>query len=852
MRKFCLLFWFVQSPLILLAQVTAPVKDSVVVRIHPTYNKPGKLHRTLFGENYRKEWAIPVKLPLIRISAINGGLTPLREGGGMQSKSLRLLDQTGSEWVLRSVEKSPDKLLPPQFQGTFAVDWLDDGVSSQHPLSALIVPPMAAAAGIPHSTPVIGVVAPDTALGNFGSDFAGKVVLLEAREPLGKSDNTFKMLENLKSDHDNSFDGDILMRARMLDVLVGDWDRHEDQWRWAFIKSGNNKRYIPVPRDRDQVFHVLNGLGPSLAKWPWIHPMFDHFGATLPRIKYSLFKTRFIQAYPDAQFNYDKWMQIAHDFASSQTDSVMKAALKRLPPESDQIRHDELLSKLKNRRNELPSAMDRYYRFINKTVDLRISNKDETVKITDTMGTALNVQIYKRKASGAAGQKLMDVNYRSDITKEIRIYLEDGTDDVIIKNSTSPIKLRIIGRTGLKRVDLVRSPRMVKVYGRKDGLSLIGNTAKISSHLSNDTLNTRFVQNDPYNIWMPLASVAINADDGFLLGAGFRYTQKDGFRKLPYATMQELLVSHSFDTEAFRIRYRGEWTEAVGKADILINAFVQAPNNTLNFFGKGNETSLDKFPGYRRYHRTRYNTYQLDASLRWHLDRKTTFSTGLSFQHFSLDKNKNAGRFITTEGAVMNSYDSVIYANGKLHAGITFSVNRNSRDNDILPAKGYYFDVAFQSYIGLNGSSRDFLQVRPQLTYYFSLNNRSTIVLSDRIGGGVSFGAPAFYQSMFLGGNGNLLGYLGNRFAGDHMLYNNLQGRIKLFNIASYVLPGQMGLTGFFDSGRVWARGESSDQWHTGYGGGLYFSPARLTVIQALAGYSKEGWYPYVSIGLRL
>lgn len=139
--------------------------DSVLVQVHPAYDQPGKLHRKFFGENYRKEWAAPTMLPVIRLSRIEGGLTPLKRGGGMQSKSLRLADKQGKEWVIRSVEKSPDALLPENFRQTFARDWLDDATSAQHPFSALVVPPIANAVGVPHAQPVIGIVAPDKNLG---------------------------------------------------------------------------------------------------------------------------------------------------------------------------------------------------------------------------------------------------------------------------------------------------------------------------------------------------------------------------------------------------------------------------------------------------------------------------------------------------------------------------------------------------------------------------------------------------------------------------------------------------------------------------------------------------------------
>ena len=55
----------------------------------------------------------------------------------------------------------------------------------------------------------------------------------------------------------------------------------------------------------------------------------------------------------------------------------------------------------------------------------------------------------------------------------------------------------------------------------------------------------------------------------------------------------------------------------------------------------------------------------------------------------------------------------------------------------------------------------------------------------------------------------------------------------------------------FNDLGRVWQKNEVSHRWHHGFGGGLYFSPAQLAVFNLLVGKSKEGFYPYFSMGLR-
>lgn len=855
LKKLLITFLTISSASSLAEAQKAPLpnavfRHSMVVKVHPKYNKGGGIHHFFFGKNYRKEWATAVKLPIIRISEIYGGLTPEKAGGGMQSRSLRLTDRSGKEWVIRSVEKTPDKLLPPGLRETFAVDWLDDALSSQHPFSALVVPPLADAVNVPHANPVIGVVADEPALGEYRKVFANLVCLLEEREPAGESDNTVKMVENLMKDNDNSFDGENFLRARMLDMLIGDWDRHEDQWRWAETKKDKGKVYVGVPRDRDQVFHVEEGLFPDIAALPYVNPALGDFTYT-PNYRFGIFKTRFINPYPNAQMTHEQWMRIANEFVAAETDEVLEAALRRLPGDTYQMGHDVLLAKLKARRALIPVTMEKYYRFIYRTVDVRLSNKNEKVQVNSLANGSLQVLVNKINKDGEVKDVLMDVIYDPQYTKEIRLYTSGGDDQIVINNAASPIKLRLIGSEGNKIYNVERSTNKVRVYDTPTA-KFEGLENRISKYISADTMNTRFLPTNPYNVWMPLVNGALNADDGLLIGAGFKYIKNDGFRKLPYTSSQSFMLTHAFATDAFRINYTGEWIEAIGKADLILKLNAQAPDNTVNFFGLGNETVLNKNqPRYRRYYRTRFDTYELDPSLRWHTAPYATLSVGPSFQYYHLNLEDNAGRFITNS-ALVGSYDSTTIDRDRVHAGFSINFNSNQRVGGILPRGGYFINITLQGYKGLNSYSRDFLQIRPEFTFYQKLTSNASVVLSDRIGGGISLGKPAFYQSMFLGGQGNLLGYLQYRFAGKHMVYNNLQARVKLFNIASYIIPGQLGLSGFYDTGRVWVEDDKSDKWHQGVGGGLYFSPGGLTILQVLAGHSQEGWYPYVSLNFRI
>ncbi len=825
-------------------------EDSITVSVRPSYDTKGRFHRFLFGENYRKEWAAPTTLPVMRISEIGGGLKPLQLGGGMQSKSLRLADSSGKEWVIRSVEKAPDALLPEGLQQIFVKDWLDDVTSAQHLFAALIVPPIANAVNLPHAKPIIGVVSPDKNLGIYSSVFDNLVVLLEEREPLGESDNSEKLKKNLQKDNDNSFDGKEFLKARMLDAFLGDWDRHEDQWRWYDTDKGKAIKYAGVPRDRDQVFHLTQGVFPKIASQPAILPTLRDFDRDFKKVEWLLFKSGFVNAYPTFQLSREDWKNQAENFQAAVTDSVLQTALLRLPQAAYEIRYDELFQKLRSRRDKLPAAMDRYYRFSQKIVDIRASDKNEYVQITDAADGGLNLRMQKIDKDGKIRDELMNKKYDAGLTKEIRLYLGNGKDSVVVDNKGSDIKLRIIGGSDAKTYDIISSGKNIRLYDKQNGSRFTGDKSRLKKHISNDSLNTAYAAVNLYNTLMPALTVGLNLDDGFIFGAGFNYIEQEGFRKVAYASRHQFMATHSFSTSAFRIRYKGEWIRTFGNADLTVQVLARAPHNTINFFGRGNETFFNKTGDFLRFYRTRFSTYLFDPAIRWRGNKGSSLSLGPSLFYYQFDSDDNAGRFISNRSRI-GSYDSLTIDNNKLHLGISAQYINDKRNSRIIPQWGSYVNVKLQLYKGMGNYAKDFGRIIPELALYKSIDAKSTIVLAERMGGTIGIGKAAFYQSAFIGGHENLLGYRQYRFAGQHSFYNNLELRIKLADIASYILPGQFGITGFWDIGRVWENNDNSSTWHMGTGPGIYFAPASVLAFNLMAGYSKEGWLPYFTMGFR-
>ena len=272
-------------------QVFAPA-ESVTVVPGPQF-KAGGLHRLFFGTRYRETWTTPIRLPVLRLARFAGGLKPTQKGGGAQTKSLRFNGADGREYQFRSLEKDPTSVLPPELRHTVAADILRDQMSAAHPGGSLMVGPLLDAAGVLNAKPILVKMADDPDLGEFRAEFAGLLGTLEERpKELGDPGATFAgasdivstedLIKKLDNEPAVAVDAREFLLARLTDVYLGDWDRHQDQWRWAKVGTRGNEKWLPIPRDRDQAFVKYDGLMPALARR--VSPQIVRFGTHYPDI----------------------------------------------------------------------------------------------------------------------------------------------------------------------------------------------------------------------------------------------------------------------------------------------------------------------------------------------------------------------------------------------------------------------------------------------------------------------------------------------------------------------------------------------------------------------------------------
>lgn len=831
--------------------VTRPVlPDSASYPGYPAFHA-GPVKRIFLGTNYRTEWQQPVKAQVLDITKEAGGLKPLQRGGGHQTKSLRLADSTGKEYVLRSIQKVPtEDALPDAFRGTFVIDLVKDGVSSSYPYAALSVPPLAAALGVPHARPKLVYVPDDPALGIYQKDFANNLYFLEERAPdtENKTYNTFKVFDKLRDDNDNNIDQQAVLRARMLDMFMMDFDRHEDQWRWSVTDNGKGKTYAPIPRDRDQPFFVNSGIVPWVAGQNWVTPQLQGFRAHARNIKTFNFNARNFDRNFMNELSLEQWKAQANKTVAVMTDSLIEASLALQPAGILPYSGNTIASKLKARRNFLLQEMEEYYHFLARTVNVVGSDKKELFDVTRNDDGSVIVKVFKINKSGEAGARLYERTFLYNETKEIRLFGMGEDDKFIIHgNARKTIKVRIIGGEGddvVNNQDTHTARAKTMVYDLSSEKNSFSGPVK--EQLSdNPDVNewNRFEYN--YNVAFPFVSVNFNPDDGLYLGASLKYTVQ-GFRREPFKLQHEFLANHSLATSAWNFRYNLDVTDAIGKLDLLVRADIKAPHNTINYFGQGNASVYNKINPIL-YYRTRFTLADLGVLLRVNPGQHVSFSVGPAFQYFAMDRDDNKNRYISFP--YLNGLDSARLFKKQSYFGGMAMASVDNRNNKLMPSRGVHWQTSFRYNHGLNSSSKDYTQLSSGLSLFTSFSTAANVVIATRFGAGITGGSYEFYQAQFLSGLDNLRGFRKSRFAGDKMAYNNTELRIKLVDFQTYLFPGRIGLLLFNDVGRVWTKQNDAGNWHDGYGGGLWVSPLGKFVVTALLTHSNEGTLPLVTFG---
>ena len=800
-------------------------------------------YEAIWGDRYRNLYSKKIGIEVATLDTLYGGMEIVRKGGGHQTRSLRLKTKDGKEYNMRALRKSAtqylqavvfkDTYIQDDFEQTEVENLILDFYTAAHPYAFLAVPDLSHAAKLYHTNPKLFYIPKHKFMGDFNTEYGDELYMIEERpEDNYTNERTFGFADDIESTHDiiekirkdekYKIDENAYIRARLFDMLIGDWDRHQDQWRWAqFDQKNGDKLYKPIPRDRDQVFSNFDGaLLDVMRVIAGATNQLQVYDEELKDIKWMNSAGVKLDRVLIQQSNLDIWIKQAKFLEENVTDAVIEEAFSKIPKEVQDESLMEIKKKLKGRRGNLVDIAERYYTYLNGLVILTGTDKDDYFEITRIGDNETNVKISRIK-DGKKGEVLLDKTYNKNTTKELWIYGLDDKDIFEVNGkANNPIFTRIIGGQE-NDIYIINSGRRIKVYDHKSKKNTIQANKGGKIKLTDDyNLNLFDFQKNIVSSSTITPSFGFNPDNGFLLGIAYTKTNK-GFQRNPFSQQHRFKGGYFFATNGFDIDYDGEFANFIGDWNLHIGGRITGENFANNFFGFGNETENFDDDLDLDYNRVRTSTYAAKIGV----IKRGSFGGDYGFRTIiegsRLDDTDD--RFITefTPSTNEDFYER------RFFGGLEAQYDYNSYDNKLNPSRGMTFSVVVGGKTEFEETKNTYGYINSDLGFYNAISKDKHLVLKTDLRTQIRIGDDIiFYQAANLGGQNGLRGYRTERFTGKNSLVGSADLRYSFPSFKTRYLPLQIGVFGGGDVGRVWLKDDFSDRWHNDYGGGFWVTAA--------------------------
>jgi len=845
--------------------VTArPSEDSVVVRASRKYGASG-VHRFLLGDNYRDLWAQPITVPVLDLARYAGGLKALEEGGNAQTRNLHLRGADGKEYVFRPVFKEVLQL-PKVFKGTVVEDVFADGLSASHPAATVLPNPFLKAAGVLHASPELFVMPDDERLAEFRKNFAGKLGTMEEFPEDPKDAPGFggavdiidseDLLERMNEDASHMIDANALLTARLIDLLIGDNDRHPRQWKWARVQSGPNARWVPIPRDRDKAFVSYEGFLLKVARLAVPRLVtFRNIPQTASFYNAVDFDRRLLPVLDRSDFD-----STARFLMRVVTDSVINAAVRSMPKEYLGVEPD-LASRIRNRRNNLAKSADGYYRGLFTIVDLHGTDAPDRATVNRLQDGGVEIRLVSN------GVTYFNRVFQPADTREIRLYLHAGADSATVTGQAPrSIPVWIVGGSGsnvLADSSAVggrqRPTRMYDNGGPPDAkANIIVETGDVAIKSNADSGKDKKADSteqkadsggkadkdkgyDADTAWnrRPIVklqgwevepfrdrgasirpTMSISTGRGLGIMPVFEISRrKYGFRQYPYASKTELEVGYSTALKGWEVEFETDNRFESSRMFITTETRV-SQLMTGRFGGFGNDVTP---PDDRTALQANSKQVFFQPALGWALSPATDFTMGPVVKFTSTDSTPD--RIVSElQPYGFRRFGQAGFAVRFLHESARQVVKHGGTADELIaedPRTGLTLDANAAVYPAVWDTRSTFGTISAVATSFVTLPLPLSPVFAARLGGQQNFGDFPYFEAAFLGGRHSVRTIRREAYAGDAMLYGSAELRIPLASFP-LILPLNTGVFGFADAGRVYMDGKSPGGWHRGMGVGIW------------------------------
>jgi hypothetical protein len=321
-------------------------------------------------------------------------------------------------------------------------------------------------------------------------------------------------------------------------------------------------------------------------------------------------------------------------------------------------------------------------------------------------------------------------------------------------------------------------------------------------------------------------TILYSSDDRIFVGLNYNHLTT-GFKPDSSGARHRLYTHYSISQKAFSVGYQGLIHRIAGDWNLFVDAGYDWVR-WINFSGLGNESAPQVED--RDFYRVRSREALVSASFHHRVGKQSNFFITPFYQSVQLLQDEH--RFLTKatfNGTSLENYESNHFG------GIRTDLQLQRLDNLLLPTKGVVFSVGAAHVRNIN-KLKAFTNYNANTRFFLPFLKR--FVFAVESGAATVLGEPEFYQLNSIGGS-TLRGYRRSRFWGETIFHNNNELQY-LFDAPASLFKGKLGLLVFGDQGRVWKKGEQSDKWHYGYGGGIIVVPYHKVYLSVQYGISNE------------
>lgn len=791
--------------------------DTAVVITPGSKHGGGSLHKFFLGDAWRDLWTTPIRAPVANLDTLYGGLKATEKGGHAQTLSLRFTTPDGRTYNFRSIDKNPSQRFTGLMRSPLTTWFANDQISAMFPAAALVAGRLEHAAGLMTTERWLAVLPDSPRLGKWRDEFKGKLGIFERRYAqneegipgipgaleLISSDSLFPRLQQ---DGLSVVDQREFLTARLFDILIGDWDRHEDQWSWVRYDRDGLHWWEPLPRDRDWALARFDGIAYDLVRF--VKPSWAEFGPRYGHVRGLTSQAESLDRRLLTGLERETWNAVVAELQARLPDSIIDDAFTALPQEFDRKVLEDVGVSLRSRRDELPQIAAEYYQRLAGDVDVRASDAAEHATLTRDATGGVTVQLF-----GPERRQTFRRHFLSKETHEIRLYLHGGSDTVLVSGAAGGIPVRVITGAGRDLVADSTTGQDLRVYDDSGTAEL-----RTRSHVPHivrpfhspvpEDDSREFLRDWGHHVGM-VPWLAVRPEVGTVLGVGPEF-HAYGFRRVPYQSRVALRMATTTKAGELNADFAGDFRFERPDRRLSVRA-IALNADVIRYFGLGNETPRFKESAFNNVLQKQYA-----------FEPTFEFGTGRTFRY----RIGGMVRWSKTEvdHPTLLAQDSAYGSGSFAEAGAAGGLEYDSRDDPSLPTRGVRLELTGRVFPSALDVRSAFGSLGLVGATYLSVKSVPLApVLAVRAGGMRVWGSYPFFDAATIGSATSIRGLPERRYAGDASLYASTELRLNLAG-----KRGHWGILGLADIGRVFLDGEKANRWHSGFGGGIWVELAEL------------------------